>query len=195
MLTESKHKVIQLWIPIVMALVAVIGFGATVYFGHQQQENAKASLAVTLALRFDDQFDTDLMRDCRRDTAKALLAGKEPPDDDLIGFFDTVGLYTKRGYVDIEVIWNEFGYYLLNYWPTAKTYVTTVRADDETYFDNAEWLYQQVLKEDTLRHHGKPSPLPTKAELEDFLWNEANLSYINHCEAPMKSKGKQSLRK
>jgi|GEM_PF-3276331 len=179
---ESKHKVIQQWIPILMAFIAVGSLVATIYFSYKQQERTKAVLSVQLAMKFDDLFDSDLMRDSRRNFAKAILEGKEPPNEDILGFFDTVGFYVKRGSVDIEVIWNEFGYYVLYYWPAVRSYVKQIcDADhDETYYENVEWLYQNLLQEEASRLHRKMAQeTPNKRALEDFLNDEANLPGLN----------------
>jgi hypothetical protein len=126
MSVKLKHKAMQQWIPILMAFVAVASLVTTIYFSHKQQESTQAILSVQLVMKFNDIFDSDSMTDSRRSFAKAIIEGKEPPDEDVLGFFDTMGFYVKRGSVDIEVIWNEFGYYILYYWPVAKSYVKQI---------------------------------------------------------------------
>ncbi len=183
MTTDSKFKAIHQWIPIIMAFIAIGSLATTIYFGHKQQENSKAVLSVQLVMKFDDLFDSNLMRDSRRSFAKAILERKEPPDEDILGFLDTMGFFVKRGSLDLEAVWNEFGYYVLYYWPAAESYVKQIRTTDhdESYYENIEWLYKELLKEDVSRHHGKRAQeIPSKQELNDFLKDEASLPDSNN---------------
>ncbi len=58
----------QEWIPIIMALIAVGSFAATLYFGREQLKNTKRVLSVQLAMEFDKQFNSDQMRASRKKT-------------------------------------------------------------------------------------------------------------------------------
>lgn len=133
MSVKLKHKAMQQWIPILMAFIAVASLVTTIYFSHKQQKSTQAILSVQLAMKFNDIFDSDSMTDSRRSFAKAIFEGKEPPDEDVLGFFDT-------------------------------------------YYENVEWLYQDLLQADASRRHSKiTQEAPTKRELEDFLKDEASL--------------------
>ncbi len=174
---KAQDKSVHQWIPIVMALIAVTSLAVTIYFSYKQQENARSVLSATLALKFDDQFDSLAMRESRRSFAKAILDNKEP-DEDVIGFFDTIGFLARRRSVDIEIVWNEFGYYILYYWPAARPYVEKWRAEDHdnSYYENAEWLYKKILLKDSSRLHKKPQQeVPSRKELRSFLKDEASL--------------------
>ena len=40
-----------------------------------------------------------------------------------MNFFETVGMYLKRGYFDKEMAWVGFGYYAIRWWAVCKDYV------------------------------------------------------------------------
>ncbi len=166
------------WIPFIMALIAVGSLAATIYFGHRQQENAKTLLSIQLRMEFDRQYESDHMRGVRRLLASALLQGKEPPDEDVMGFFDSMGFYTQRRVIDMDTIWNEFSWEVLHYWPALRSYIKKIRTEegDSEFYENFEWLYNKILQETASRKHQSITQVePTEKQIRDFLQDERDI--------------------
>lgn len=164
----------QQWIPFTMALIAVGSLGTTIYFGRQQLKNAKRLLSVQLAVEFDKQFDSERIRKSRERIAADILAGKEPSDENVLGFFETIGYYSKMGAIDMETVWNDFSYPVLHYWPALRGYVKKIREkdNDKYWYENFEWLYYQLVKKNAERltraiAHVEPDQEAIKTFLEE----------------------------
>jgi hypothetical protein len=155
-------------------LTAFVGIGslcAVIYFGHQQTQDNKRLLSVQLAREFGNGFDSKAMLQHRADTADALLRRQDPPTDDVPDFFDSIGFYAKRGAIDEEVVWNDFGYTITHYWPALKAYAARVRTGpdgDPDYWVNFEWLNDKLLQD-------HPHSSPATEDVQEFLKHEAAL--------------------
>ena len=88
----------------------------------------------------------------------------------VLNFFEDVGLFLRRGYLDNELIWSTFGFYGVRWWAICKDYVLEERRrhDDETLFEDFERLNQEFLSLD------KPAgnTEATEADLVRFLEDE-----------------------
>ncbi len=168
----------QEWIPIIMALIAVGSFAATLYFGREQLKNTKRVLSVQLAMEFDKQFNSDQMRASRKKLAMAIMNGEEPSSEDVFGFFETIGYYSKMGAIDMETVWNDFSDTILHYWPASREFVKKVREKDNDlyWYVNFEWLYNRVLQITAKRLRRNVAEVePSNDKIMIFLKNEVGI--------------------
>ncbi len=176
---RQKRKDQHPWIPIIMAMVAVMSLAATVYFGWQHQEGEKRLISVRLAMQFDDRFDSERMRANRRDLAKAILKGDDPPGDDVLDFFETVGFYARNDEIDMAVVYNDFSDTVLHYWPAVRDHVTRDRnsaGGSKDEYENFEWLNDALAREIVRRRHSDIKQVePSAKEVKDFLQDESTL--------------------
>jgi hypothetical protein len=86
----------------------------------------------------------------------------DPPDGmyDLLNFFETVGLLTNRGYLDKKDVWEEFGYWLFNFYADARPVVVEEQRDNKTMYANLSWLMSEMerLEADQGGNLDRPSP-------------------------------------
>jgi hypothetical protein len=94
---------------------------------------------------------------------------------DLLDWFDTVALYTKRGVIDLEMVWTTLFYGFGHYWIFLEKYVDYYeeRAGGIEFFQNTRILYKKLYTYGR-KHKGLPKPdvYFSKERLQEFLKDE-----------------------
>ena len=74
------------------------------------------------------------------------LDAENPPTEmwDVLNECDQIGLLTRRGYLDLEDVYNELGYYLLNFYADAEPAVLADRKEYPTSEKDCTWLIEQL---------------------------------------------------
>src|SRR5258707_891724 len=103
------HKTPEWLTAIFTACLALTGAFALIY-AHWQLREAHEEAQVQHLLSFDQQYRNEPMVSYRRNYAKKRLAGVEnPPDqENLLDFFETIGLLVNRGYLNGIDVWETF---------------------------------------------------------------------------------------
>ena len=71
-------------------------------------------------------------------------------DDEVLGYFEDIGNYEKKGLLDFELIDTAFGYYIKQIWKNSemKNYINWLRFDsedaDEDSYKGFEYIYKKV---------------------------------------------------
>jgi hypothetical protein len=123
--------------------VAVAIFGAS--FGRKRELK-----------RFQIQSFERFRREFTEDPNLRRLSEKNEQDltdeeiDDYVGFFEEIGLYFHRGLVDVELVDEILGDYVMDAWeePKIREAIGAVRGgeDDPSYFKHFEALARHLLK-------------------------------------------------
>ena len=83
-------------------------------------------------------------------------------EENILDFFEEMGLFLKRKVFDKKAIWEFYSYYIEHYWPILQPKIVEIRAEtqDKTWFSNFEYLYKKCV----LVSNKKGTPDPTKTE-------------------------------
>jgi hypothetical protein len=150
------------------ALVAV-----TYFMMRQQTSLLRTDLKVRHQLAFADRFDAEEMLNNRKLLARQLLsgAGRSEIEEPVMDFFEDMGLFLRRGYLDEELLWNSFGYYGVRWWAACKNYILEERKlqNDPTLFTDFELLAKRFRALDIQ----EKLPEATSSELQSFLQDES----------------------
>ncbi len=101
----------------ILAVSAALAAAAAAWYGiYRQNKRAALSLSIDLLLKMDDRFNSPLLTNYRKHAAESLLAGK-PTDavDEVLDFFETIGLLVRKGAIEKEMTWSTFFYWILRY--------------------------------------------------------------------------------
>jgi len=124
-------------------------------------------------LAFADRFDAGGMLKNRKLLAHQLLsgAGRGEIEEPVIDFFEDMGLFLRRGYLDEELLWSTFGYYGVRWWAACKNYILEERKkqNDSTLFTDFEALAERFRALDIKEKLAEP----TSSELQSFLQDES----------------------
>lgn len=157
----------ELWLVLgTWALVCV-----TLWVAFQQSRSLRNDLKIRLQLQFGERFDR-LMRS-RNELAERVRAGatRDTLSEDVMNFFEDLGMCLDRGYLDEELVWNTFGFYALRWWMACKDYVLQERRrhNDQTLFADFEGLGKKMRTRDVRAKLEEP----TSADIEKFLLDES----------------------
>lgn len=162
------------WILVIGTLVAVQW-----QIWQQRQINSANNVVI-----LHDRFESRIMQKCRKDLSDLLLKKDDlqQKDDDVLVFFETMGLLTRKGVLDKEMVWNEFSWEVLRYYlalTEPKNQIKRLRdeAKDTTLYELFEWLYNELLKVDCKRRKMRPEVArPNASEVQIFLKDESTLA-------------------
>lgn len=166
------------------ALVAV----AALYV---QERRARILLQIELIFKFNDRFNEEGFRCIRRSAASAVLknAGDCRDVDEVLDFFETMGLMLRRRALDPEMVWSEFFYWIDGWWCAAQSDIQEVRADDDTIWEHFRHLRQEMTGVEKKRTGANDSDLVQSHEdMLAFLEDEQGPTTMPRKKKPVKSK-------
>lgn len=133
------------------------------------------------ALSFQDRFDN--IAEQRSKASKVLLYNKaelgnvEKPGlteiDDVLDFFEDVGLYQRADHVSPELAHHHFFHWTRGYWQAARTYVEAWRRKEPARWNHVEELFETICDIELKEHGGKREQLLlSDSDLDKFLKDE-----------------------
>jgi hypothetical protein len=145
-----------------------------------QLSTAKEQRSTRLFLELRKQFDRDPLSSARKAFAAELLDGK-PHDEihqqDILTFFEDMGMLCRRKYLDREMVWDTFGYFIKMWWSACRDYTAKERAKlngDPFFFRDFEYLVEQICEDDVKQRRKTRAALePSQSEVKAFLETEA----------------------
>jgi hypothetical protein len=158
---------------IATAVLALTSIVALVY-AIMQLSQAKQSDKIRHLLSFVNEFEREPISGWRRTTAKKRLAGEEYPDEaqDILNFFETIGLLVRRGFLDIHDVWSSFSYWMFNVHADFRDDIEQEQREDGSYYLDFCNLVEGLRKVEA-EEEGK-GDRPSKDEISEFWEDEAN---------------------
>jgi hypothetical protein len=141
---------------------------------HQQTDDAHANIRLQNHLIFTARFDSPEMLRGRKGLAEHFLSSRPPEvQERVLEFFEDLGLFLRRGYLDEELLWNTFGFYAVRWWTICKGYTLEERKrqSDPTLFADFEDLAKRFLARDSEAGLTEATP----SDIESFLKDERDL--------------------
>ena len=140
-------EAITAWSTIVIA----VGTLASIFFtyrGMQKQTQSFAgSVSAELALKLLHGFDDDSFRSLRSRVADAFLKKLRVGEaEDLFDFFEQIGLFLRRGLLDVEIAHSFFFHWANLYWVAGKSVIQEKREGCVTLWADFEYLYDSLLQ-------------------------------------------------
>ncbi len=125
----------ELWLVLgTWALVIV-----TIALAYSANRATRIDLKLRLHLNFIDRFDEVRMRGHRKLLAQQLLANtpRDEIHEDVMNFFEDLGTFFDLGYLDDDLLWGTFSFYVTRWWSACKDYISVERqaqGNDESLF-------------------------------------------------------------
>ena len=111
-----------------------------------ESRRSRFAQQIDLLLRFEDRFATPDFLSIRKRAATGLTTDKPDESDDVLDFFETVGLLVQKGALNPQMVWNSFAYWLLHYTAAASEHISKAQTADP-----ALWRYLILLR-DTVKN-------------------------------------------
>jgi len=144
----------------IASLSAVFGVIIAIFTLIRQSKDAHISLGIQLLRDLDKQFESEEMKQYRRDIANLCIKRDKGAEissfdichraSDVANFFEKIGLFLKRDILDLEFTWNYYAMYSIGYWEVLEKDINEVRKlqNDNTAWEGFEYLYKQMKKYD-----------------------------------------------
>jgi hypothetical protein len=173
----NSQDIISTWTPLAAVVIALIGVITAILSLRSQIKRAKFSQSVDLLLKFEDRFfNTEQMKTARLLASKSLQQGGDSGVDDVLDFFETIGMLIRKDALDKEMVWNTFFYWLHRYWSAARDYISSQREDDPATWQELTYLHERMIEVERKKTHCSDSDLRlSKEDIKKFLEEEASL--------------------
>lgn len=146
-----------------------------------QHLTSAASILTTMSLAFETP---DLLRR-RRMSAMRLLDERNRDQIDLcdsesvLDFLEQVAFLTRRGVLDLEMVWNNFSWHIERYYQAATSPTDLIakarnKHDSPSLYIEIEWLREKLgdIRQETA---GEARKVLTPHQIKEFLIHETNL--------------------
>ncbi|HJX82728.1 MAG TPA: hypothetical protein VJ723_00130 [Candidatus Angelobacter sp.] len=165
--------------------VAITGAAALIYARSQIEQAQRQAQAENLQKQEERFFDSPKMLQTRKTLACSRLTQdrkslnkldlENPPPElyDVMSFFETVGLLTRKKALDANDIWNEFGYWIENYYMDSRGVIERSHAEGVLYWYD-EFVRLADVNADIDKKNGGGGVLTTE-DLRKF--------YIDECDS------------
>jgi hypothetical protein len=138
------------------------------------------------AMNFQDRFDNPAMTEARARATKALLTNRADLTntdntaltdiDDVLDFFEDVGLYQRADHISPELAHHHFFNWTRGYWQAAKPYVTAWRAKEHARWNHIEELFDTSCDIELKLQGGTREQVRlSDSALDEFLRQESGL--------------------
>ena len=169
------------WVTAIGALIASIVGIVTIIILTKQSRLTKRTIDISVLLELEARFEKESMLQKRKKASNSLLSKKNLGArenlgvlDDVLNFFELIGLLLGKGALDQEMVTSEFSFYAYCYWEASHEYIKQIRSRDPNYWIHYEELIKAMNKiNDDI--YKKPLYLPTKADVKEFLLAESKL--------------------
>jgi len=168
----------ELWI----AVASVVGVVVSIWALIIESRRTRIARQLDLIIDLDKQFQSEGVKAIRKEAAAFLCENRSANlqdenwqhVDDVIDFIQTVGLFTKSGYMEVELVFKFFFFWIGRYITAAKPYIEMRMADCPVLWKEAMWLYGKLKAYDMKRNQGRLSD-PSEADLDSFFrWEMKN---------------------
>jgi hypothetical protein len=169
---------------------------AALYIAHEQSEDLRKETRTQLTEAREEakiqhledevrKFDQPPLLDSRKTLAAQRIDSKHktlrhldienPPPEmwDLLGYCDHVGLLTRRGYLDVTDVWNEFGYWFFPIYADARPAIDVDRKESPASMNECSWLIE-AMRPIELKENAGAQDHPSQDDLYEFYEGEVD---------------------
>ena len=146
-----------------------------------QGSRARALLGIELLFKFNDRFSNEYFLNARRSAAHALLSDSSDLGDvdEVLDFFESIGLMIHQKALDPEMVWSEFSYWIDGWWCAALKHIQEVRSDDATIWEYFRRLRERMMRVEKRWTKASDSELvQSREDVLDFLKGEESLTTL-----------------
>ena len=161
----------------VSALIALAGVFVAYSAFQKSNQSFRLSLSADLATKLDEKFNRPDLKSSRKAAAHALLTNTDlEATEDVLDFFETVGLLMRLEALNAEMVHNTFFHWANLYWTAAKDYVMMRRKDTSaSLWADFEVLQKEISQIEKTKDSKSKDLDPGPERLKRYLEEEAQL--------------------
>jgi hypothetical protein len=190
---------IAVWTQIGALIVQIVTIGIAIWVFRRETHQSQALLSIDLLFKLEEKFNSDTLRKARAEAASgaiSILEGQSGEEqdvrqaqaqeqvrmDEILNFFDMLGLMVKQGRLDKKYAHFQFAYWLKHYYAFTHEYIRRVQKSRPQQWKYIPWIYDEFLKmkpQQTQEEFKENDPssnfLLSKKDLNDFFDSESKL--------------------
>ena len=159
------------WLPLaISASGTIIALSAFAYQVHR----ARFNQSVDLLFRLENDFFGSAKVAQRSLAAQNYLAdhGDFAETEDILDFFETISMLTRKGALDLYMVWHTFDYWMERYYAVAKPHIAARQAQEPGVWEDFNWLIPRLKKLQARRGGNNLN----ESELNRFMLEESTES-------------------
>ena len=158
------------WTGVIVALTAL----GTLVLLSRQVTTALLATKVDLTFRLEQRFSGPEMQKLRAKSAQAIQVKNFEPAEEVLDFFELIAFFTRKGALDLEVVWHTFSWWERRYFVAMQEWIASRRELDGTLWAELIWLDEEIQELHRKRDEGRPERL-TPEHVTKFLKDESDL--------------------
>ena len=171
---DVMFEAITAWATIVIAIGTLLSVYVAYRGIRSQTRSFATSVSADLALKLVHEFDSSENRELRSRAANALLKREKVCEaEDVFDFFETVGLFVRKGVLDSDIAHSFFFHWVNLYWVAGKEQIEAKRKASADLWTDFELLHKTLLqiemKADSRSRFINPSDELIRENLEDEI--------------------------
>jgi hypothetical protein len=159
---------------IATSVIALTGVAALV-FTYFQLRQSRNSERIKHLLSFVRDFECDPIANARRVVGEKRLKGEEYPVEaqNLLNFFETIGLLVRRKYLNVDDVWSSFSYWMFYIYASFRDDIEQEQREDETYYADYCRLIERLRKIE--KEEDCKDDRPSEDEIRKFWEDEVKI--------------------
>ena len=154
----------------ILGIVGTLAAVAAALIAAYQVYLSRFSLGVDLTLRLDERFESAEFLKKRCAAAHAIKGQPGSDIEDVLDFFESLGLLTRRGALDQEFVYSTFFYWLYGYVSKCRGFIAEQRKKFPPRYGDLLWLHKKLVAIEESRY----GPIQD-SEWDGFLDEEEGL--------------------
>jgi hypothetical protein len=152
----------------------------TIWILFEQSMYSRENIKITLFNNLEDTFFNKYVPDRRTLAQRRLSLSKDKNQiiqNTLMDFFESLGMYLRRGYIDLDLVWEHFCYYTIRWWGATQNIIFNWREEekDKTLYANFQYLNDKLCKYEMKKRHMRQEEIINDDIINQFLEEESNL--------------------
>jgi cbb3-type cytochrome oxidase subunit 3 len=140
-------EAITAWATVVMAICTIVSVVVTYRAMQGQVNKMKDALSADLALKLTHDLDSETNKKLRGRVSHAILNKiNSSEQDDLFDIFEQVGLFVRKGLINVEIAHSLFFHWINLYWVAGQDRILAERKAAITLWSDFEYLYKKLLQ-------------------------------------------------
>lgn len=152
-----------------------LAVSVTLTFIYRQIKLHRYSNMLNMISAIDARWNSADFIKHRQDICNRYNAGNLPinrEEGEVLGFFEDLGVFLKKGVFDNDVVWDKYSYYIEHYWAMYDPHIKEFRTshNDDTWYNKFELLKNEMAKES--KKNKLDNAAKTQAQITTFIGGE-----------------------
>jgi hypothetical protein len=163
-----RHMTAPAWLPLaISASGTIIALSAFAW----QVRRARFNQSIDLLFRLEADFFGPAKLAQRSIAAANYLADNTDlaEMEDILDFFETLSMLTRKGALELYMVWHTFGYWIERYYAIAKPHILARQRSEPGVWEDLDWLLPRLKKLQAKKGNSNLA----ESELNRFLAEES----------------------